>query len=164
MTTPKNCITKFCQCEPFTLIYHLYTEYGTIISSNLTSNFYQMTARSNPPATIFDLFQQLNYGKYFADEVNEIINSSQLLPLFYYNAHAYWIFNKMLKTRRKKINIDKIYANFVPFVTQQEKYRISSQPTSGTVGFSNSVIGRIVNNKMQESINQMGPLYQYPYE
>ena len=35
-TTLKHRITKFFQCEPLTLLAHLYTEYGTITSSDLT--------------------------------------------------------------------------------------------------------------------------------
>ena len=60
MTTIKHRITKFCQCEQLTLIAHLYTEYRTITSTNLTANFDCMTARWNPPTTISDLFQHLN--------------------------------------------------------------------------------------------------------
>ena len=70
MTTLKHRITKFHQCEPLTLLTHLYTEYGTITSSDLTEIFDLMTARWNPPTPIADLFQQLNDRKYFAEEVN----------------------------------------------------------------------------------------------
>ena len=66
MTTIKYRITKFCQCGPLNVIYHLYTEYGTITYSNLTANFDCMNARWNPPTPIADLFQQLNDGKYSA--------------------------------------------------------------------------------------------------
>ena len=45
MTTLKHRITKFFQCKPLTIITCLYTEYGTIASSDLTSNFDRMTAR-----------------------------------------------------------------------------------------------------------------------
>ena len=67
MTTLKHHITKFFQCEPLTLLAHLYTEYGTITSSNLTANSNCMTARWNPLAPIADLFQNLNDGKDFAE-------------------------------------------------------------------------------------------------
>ena len=67
MTTLKHRITNFFQCEPLIIITHLYTEYGTITSSDITVNFDIMTARSNPPASITDLLQQLNDEKYSAE-------------------------------------------------------------------------------------------------
>ena len=70
MTTLKHRITKFCRFEPLTLLTHLYTEYGTITSSDLMANFDRMTARWNIPTPISDLFQQLNDGKEFAEEGN----------------------------------------------------------------------------------------------
>ena len=43
--TLKHRITKFCQCEPLTILSHLYTEYRLITSSDITANFDRMTAR-----------------------------------------------------------------------------------------------------------------------
>ena len=63
MTTLKRHINKFFQCDPLTLLDHLYTEYRTITFSKLTANFDNMTARWNTPTPIYDLFQQLNNGK-----------------------------------------------------------------------------------------------------
>ena len=123
-----------------------------------------MTARWNPPTPIADVFQQINEGKFFAEEGNQIINEIQLLRLFYDNVHASILFNETLKTWREKPDIDKTYANFAPFMTQQEEDCPSNQATSGTTGYSNAMIDRILHDKMQEFINQMGPLYHSPYE
>ena len=49
-------------------------------------------------------------------------------------------------------------------MTQQEEYRLSNQPTSGTTGYINAMIDSIVHDKRQEFINQMGPFYQFPSE
>ena len=65
MTTLKFHITKFYQCEPLTLLDQLYTEYGTITSSDLTANLDFMTACWNPPTPITELFQQPNDERYF---------------------------------------------------------------------------------------------------
>ena len=111
--------------------------------------FDSMTARCNPPTPISDLFQKLNEGKYFTEEVNKIINDSQLLGLCYVNMHASRLFNKTLKTWRKKLDIDKTYANFVPFMTQQEEDCLSNQPTSVTTGYSNAMIDIIVHDKIK---------------
>ena len=70
MPTLKNRITTFCQCEMLILLTHIYTDYGTITSSDLTPNFDRMTARWNPPTPIADLFQNLNDGKESAEDVN----------------------------------------------------------------------------------------------
>ena len=121
MTTLKHRIIKFCQCEPLTLIFHSYTDYGTITSSDLTANFDRMTAYWNSPTPIFDIFQQLNDGKDFEkEEGNETINDSQLICLCYDNMYASGLFNKTHKNWRKQTDIGKTYANFVPFMTQQE--------------------------------------------
>ena len=74
------------------------------------------------------------------EKVNEIINDSQLHCLRYDNAHASGFFNKTLKTWHEKPDIDKIYASFVPFMTQQEEYCLNNQPTSGTPGFSKAIV------------------------
>ena len=69
---------------------------------------------------------------------------------------------KHSKTWREKVDIDKTYANFSPFRTQQEEDHLNNQPTSGTSGFINAMVDSIVHEKMQEFINQMEPLYQSP--
>ena len=48
----------------------------------------------------------------------------------------------------KKTDIDKTYKNFVLFMIQQEWDHISNHPTSGTSGFSKSMVDGIVHNKM----------------
>ena len=103
MTTLKHRTTNFCQCEPLTLLTHLYTEYITITSSNLTENFDRMTACWNPPTPISDHFQQLKDGKEFAEEGNKIINDSQLLRLCYENVHASGFSTKHSKPGAKNI-------------------------------------------------------------
>ena len=122
-----------------------------------------MTSRWNPPTPIIDLFQHLNDRKYFSEEFNEIINDCKLLFVCYDNVHASGLFSKTLKTWRKKVDIDKTYANFVPFRTQQEEDRLNNQPTSGTSGFRNAMFDIIVHDKMKEFINQMRPFHQSPY-
>ena len=62
-TNLKHLIIKFCQYEPLTRLDHIYTEYGTITSSDPTANFNRMITCWNPPPPIADIFQQLNYGK-----------------------------------------------------------------------------------------------------
>ena len=56
--TLKHRITNFLQCERLTLNTHLYTEYGTITSSDLTANFDLMKARWNPPTPIDNLITE----------------------------------------------------------------------------------------------------------
>ena len=112
MTNLKHLITKFCQCETLTFPAHLYNEYGTITSYDLTENFNCMTACWNTPKPIADLFQQLNDGNKFSEKGNEIINDSQLLRLLYDNVHASRIFNKTLKNWRKNQILIKYMQNF----------------------------------------------------
>ena len=88
-----------------------------------------------------------------------MFNDSQLLCLFYDNVHASGIFNETLKTWREKPDINKTYANFVPFMNQQENYCLNNKPTSVTADFINTMVGSIVHYKMKEFINQMRPFY-----
>ena len=118
-TTLKHLITKFCQYGPFTLLNYIYNEYVTTTSSYIADIFDHITVRSNPPTPISNLFQQINGGKEFAAEENEVINDRQLIFLYYNNVHASLIFSETLKKWRKKPDIDKTYATFVPFTTQQ---------------------------------------------
>ena len=68
---------------------------------------------------ISDLLQQLNDEKYFTSEGNEIINDSQLICLWYEDMYASPLFNETIKTWQKK-KPNKIYAEFFPFMTQQQ--------------------------------------------
>jgi len=80
LTPLKHPITKFRQCTPIQLLDHLWNEYGTITSHDLTVNYNKMTAQWNPPTPIEDLFLQLCEGQEFArTEGNETIADSQLL-------------------------------------------------------------------------------------
>ena len=85
----------------------------------------------------------------FAEEGNEIINDSKLLFLYYDSVHTSGIFSKTLKTWRGKLDIDKKYAKFVPFMTQQEEDCLNSQQTSGKEGFINTMADSIVHDKMK---------------
>ena len=78
--------------------------------------------------------------------------------------HASGLFSETLKSWSEKRYIDKTYATFVPFVTQQEGDCLNNHPTLEIAGFSNTMIDSIVHDKMQEFINQMGPFYQSPSE
>ena len=59
MTTLNYCITKIFQFKPLALLTNLYTEYGTITSSDLTENSNFMNDRWNSPTPNAGLFQQL---------------------------------------------------------------------------------------------------------
>ena len=45
-------------------------------------------------------------------------------------------------------------------MTQQEEDSLNNQPRSLTTGYRNAIIDSIVHDRMQELINQLGPLYQ----
>ena len=77
----------------------------------------------------------------------QIINVSQLIWLCYDNVHASRIFRETLKTWRKKTDINETYEIFYPFMNQQEDDCLNNQPTSGTAGFSNAMVDRIVHDK-----------------
>ena len=93
MTTIKHRITKIFWCEYLAFITHLYSEYGTITSPNLTKHSNRMTDHCNQPIPIFELLQQLTYGKDFTAEGNRTIKESQLIRLSENNVHLPGIFN-----------------------------------------------------------------------
>ena len=76
--------------------------------------------------------------------------------------HPYFSMKKIKTSPKKKI-LDKKYANFVPYMTQQEEDLLNNQPTSVTAGFRKIIVDSIVHTKMQEFINQMGTFYKSPY-
>ena len=135
ITTLKCHITKFYQCEPLNLLDHLYTEYRTITSSNLTANFDFMTVCWNPPTPITELFQRPNDGKDSAEEGNEIINDRKLPCLCYEKVHASVLFRKTFKIWREKVYIDKTYAKFphsgpnkrkiISIINQHQEHKVS---------------------------------------
>jgi len=104
LTPLKHPITKFRQCTLIQLLNHLWNEYETITSHNLTINY------NNPPTPIEDLFLQLRIGQEFATEGSETINESQLLCLCYDNMNKTGLFNDALKIWRAKTT--KTYALF----------------------------------------------------
>ena len=52
LTALKDPITKFRRCTPLALLQHLWSDYGTITSQDLTANYTRMTAQWNPPTPI----------------------------------------------------------------------------------------------------------------
>ena len=98
----------FRQCTPIQFLNHLWNEYGTITSHDLTMNYAQMTAQWNPPTPIEDRFLQLREGQLFGTEGSETIDDTQLLRLSFDNVNKTAIFNDALKIWRDKTN--KIYA------------------------------------------------------
>jgi len=156
----KHPITKFRQCTPIQLLDHLWTEYGTITSHDLTTNYAKMTAQWNPPTPIEDLFLQLHEGQLFATEGLETIDDSQLLRLCYDNVNKTGLFNDALKIWRNKPV--KTYALFKTYMTQEHDDRMKNQTTSSGAGYAaNNVttITDIVHNELQQFVNNM-PFFQ----
>jgi len=142
MLTPlKHPITKFCQCTPIQLLNHLWSEYGTITSHDLTINYNKMTAQWNPPTPIEDLFLQLREGQEFATEGSETIDDSQLLRLCYDNVNKTGLFNDALKIWRAKTT--KNYSLFTTYMTNEHEDRMKNQTTSASAGYSANNVSTI---------------------
>lgn len=160
LTALKHPITKFRQCTPLQLLDHLWIEYGTITSNDLTMNYAQMTAQWNPPTPIEDLFLQLREGQLFATEGSETIDDTQLLRLCYDNVNKTGLFNDALKIWRNKPV--KTYALFTAYMTREHEDRMKNQTTSSGAGYSaNNVttITDIVHNELAQFVNNM-PFFQ----
>ena len=160
LTTLKHPITKFRQCTPIQLLNHLWNEYGTITSHDLTMNYAKMTAQWNPPTPIEDLFLQLREGQQFATEGSETIDDTQLLRLCYDNVNKTGLFNDALKIWRDKPV--KTYVLFAAYMTREHEDRMKNQTTSSGAGYAaNNVttITDIVHNELQQFVNNM-PFFQ----
>ncbi len=162
LATLKDPITKFRRCTPIQLLQHLWTEYGSITSQDLTANYTRMTAQWNPPTPIEDLFLQLRDGQEFAAEGNEVISISQLLRLAYDNVNKTGLFNDALKVWRAKPQADKTYLLFCTYMTTEHEDRMKNQLTSEGAGYAAnnvSVITDIVHKQLEQFVNQM-PMFQ----
>jgi hypothetical protein len=166
LTTLKDPITKFRRCTPLQLLQHLWNDYGTITSQDLTANYTKMTAQWNPPTPIEDLFLQLRDGQEFATEGKETISDSQLLRLCYDNVNNTGLFNDALKVWRAKPPLTKTYPLFCTYITTEHEDRMKNQLTSAGAGYSaNNVseITDIVHKQLEHFVNQM-PLFQQELE
>jgi hypothetical protein len=162
LTTLKDPITKFRRCSPLTLLQHLWSDYGTITSQDLTTNYTRMTTQWNPPTPIEDLFLQLRDGQEFATDGHETISDSQLLRLCYDNINKTGLFNDALKVWRAKPIADKTYLLFCAYMTTEHEDRMKNQTTSEGAGYSSnnvSTITDIVHRELEQFVNQM-PIYQ----
>ena len=162
LTALKDPITKFRRCTPLSLLQHLWTDYGTITSQDLTVNYTCMTAQWTPPTPIEDLFLQLRDGQEFATDGNETISDSQLLRLCYENINKTGLFNDALKVWRAKPAINKTYLLFCVYMTTEYEDRMKNQVTSEGAGYSAnnvSTITDIVHKELEQFVNQM-PIYQ----
>jgi hypothetical protein len=162
LTALKDPITKFRRCTPLQILQHLWAEYGTISSQDLTANYTAMTAKWNPPTPIEDLFLQLRDGQEFATDGNESISDSQLLRLCYDNVNSTGLFNDALKIWRAKPQANKTYPLFCTYMTAEHEDRMKNQLTSSGAGYSAnnvSVITDIVHKQLEHFINQM-PIFQ----
>lgn len=164
LTALKHPITKFRRCTPLALLTHLWTEYGTITSQDLTANYARMTAQWNPPTPIEDLYLQLRDGREFATEGNETIDDSQLLRLCYDNISNTGLFNDALKVWRQKPDNAKTYALFCTYMTTEHEDRMRNQTTNQGAGFANNIttttITDIVHKQLEHFVNQM-PMFQH---
>ena len=97
LTVLKQPITKVYQCTPLQLLSHLWNEYGTITSHDLTMNYTQMMAQWNPPNPIEDLCLQLREGQFFAMQGSKTIDDTQLLCLCKDNVNKTGLFNEDLE-------------------------------------------------------------------
>ena len=68
----------------------------------ISANFNRTTAHCNLTTPISDLFQQLNDGKEFSAQGNEIFNGIKLLCLLYENVHESWLSNERIKNWHEK--------------------------------------------------------------
>jgi hypothetical protein len=162
LTSLKDPITKFRRCTPLQILQHLWQEYGTITSQDLTANYTTMTAQWNPPTPIADLFLQLHDGQEFAADGNESISDSQLLRLCYDNVNNTGLFNNALKLWRAKTQADKTYPLFCTYMTSKHKDRMRNQLTSERAGYSANNVSKItdiVHKQLEHFVNQM-PIYQ----
>ena len=160
LTVLKHPITKFRQCTPIQLLTHLWNEYGTITSHDLTMNYAQMTAQWNPPTPIEDLFLQLREGQLFATEGSETIDDTQLLRLCYDNVNKTGLFNDALKIWRDKPV--KTYTLFTKYMTREHEDRMKNQTTSSGAGYAaNNIttITDIVHTELAQYVNNM-PFFQ----
>jgi hypothetical protein len=161
-TTLKDPINKFRRCTPLQILQHLWQEYGTITSQDLTSNYTAMTAQWNPPTPIQDLFLQLRDGQEFATDGDESLSESQLLRLCYDNVDNTGLFNDALKVWRAKARAKKTYPLFCTYMTSEHEDGMKHQLTSGGDGYSAnnvSVITNIVHKQLEHFVNQM-PIFQ----
>jgi len=71
-------ITRFNTCTPLTLMEHIWTTYGKIITSDLAANEERMYADWNPPTPIENLYEQIIDGQQFALKGGEIIQGRML--------------------------------------------------------------------------------------
>jgi hypothetical protein len=163
LTALKHPITKFRRCTPLELLTHLWNEYGTITSQDLTANYARMTAQWNPPTPIEDLYLQLRDGSEFATEGQETIDDSQLLRLCYDNISNTGLFNDALKIWRQKPPAAKTYALFCTYMTTEHEDRMKNQTTSQGAGYANNItttaITDIVHKQLEHFVNQM-PMFQ----
>ena len=160
LTVLKHPITKIRQCTPLQLLNHLWNEYGTITSHDLTMNYAQMTAQWNPPTPIEDLFLQLYEGQLFATEGSETIDDTQLLRLCYDNVNKTGLFNDALKIWRDKPV--KTYVLFTAYMTREHEDHIKNQTTSSGAGYAANkvtMITDIVYNELAQFVNNL-PFFQ----
>jgi hypothetical protein len=121
-----------------------------------------LTAKSNPPTPIEDLFLQLRDSQEFATKGNETISDSQLLRLCYDNINSTGLFNDTLKVWQAKPPVDKTYSLFCIYMTSEHGDRMKNQLTSESAGYSVnniSVTTNIVQKQLKHFVNQM-PIYQ----
>jgi hypothetical protein len=164
LTSLKHPITKFRRCTPLALLTHLWTEYGTITSQDLTANYTRMTAQWNPPTPIQDLYLQLRDGREFATEGKETIDDSHLLRLCYDNISNTGLFNDALKIWRQKPDAAKTYELFCSYMTIEHDDRMRNQTTSQGAGYANNLttttVTDIVHKELEHFVNQM-PMFQH---
>ena len=165
--TLKDPITMFSSVSPLDLLTHLWEEYGTITSDDLSDNYNKMTAPWHPPTPIENLFGQLKKGQEFAAKGGETFDEPQLMRLALTNILATGLFNDAGKTWSTEKAKNATFAEFKKWWTNQVKY-LADHPTQAgltttTAGLANAVHSNNPNN-MQAQMNQAIESYFAAYE
>ena len=101
--------TLYARVDPYTILEHLWKNYGTVDVSDLTQNDQRMRAQWNPPTPIEALFEQLQEGKHFAKRGNEDIPNTTLVKLGYENIQRTGLFTRPYQKWRKKAVADQTW-------------------------------------------------------
>ena len=152
--------THYALVDPYNLVEHLQTTYGTVDDHDRTANEERMKKEWDTNQPIEIVFEQLRDGQEFAKAGGEHISDDQLVRWGYNIISDTQLFDSECKKWRQKPTADRRWAKFVDYFTtaddDRRKSRTQEPETTGEVYTANQV-QEILQSEIAAVLAQLKP-------
>ena len=136
--TMRNRVTGFANVTTLVILTHLYDTYGRLTPQDMTDNHANMTSDYDAATPIETMFDQVEDAIDLAAAANVPYSPAQIVNIGYSLMFNTGLFPDAMRDWRKRIPVDKTWANFKIDMAEAHQELRESQVTSNQAGFHNA--------------------------